>query len=174
MILPWACARQAGCSASCCRQPRSALSAPSSAADGAQPPKQIQQDHRFQSSDQTNDRYSQYRPPQIPAATVRRLHGWEHAIKIEHISPAETNMVYPRLLDAKGACTPEDIGGVPGYHEFLEAIADPGHQRHAEITEYYPANFDPHLVDLAAIDADLATLAKRWNRKPAKKKSIPK
>jgi hypothetical protein len=100
--------------------------------------------------------------------------GWEHTIKIERISPAEPNVVYPRLLDAKGACPPEDIGGVPGYHEFLEAIADPDHERHAEMTEYYPANFDPHDVDLAAIDAYLAKLAKRWNRKPAKKKSIPK
>jgi hypothetical protein len=72
--------------------------------------------------------------------------GWEHTIKTERISPAEPDTLYPQLLDAKDACPPEDIGGAPGYYDFLEAIADPGHENHAHYTEYYPANFDPHAV----------------------------
>ena len=31
---------------------------------------------------------------------------------------------------------PEDIGGVWGYEEYLEAIADPKHERHDEFMEW--------------------------------------
>jgi RHS repeat-associated protein len=57
-------------------QPLSGPSPPSSAADGAQPPTQSQQDYLYQSSGQSNDCYNQSRPPQIPAATVKRLHSY--------------------------------------------------------------------------------------------------
>jgi hypothetical protein len=97
--------------------------------------------------------------------------GWEHTVKIECISPVAADTLYPQLLEAKGACPPEDIGGVPGYYDFLEAIADPGHENHAHYTEYYPANFDPHAVSLQAITDEFEYLAKKWARKPPKKKS---
>ena len=44
----------------------------------------------------------------------------------------------PPLPDAKveGRCPPEDVGGPLGYEEFLEAIADPHHDRHAELHEW--------------------------------------
>jgi Plasmid pRiA4b ORF-3-like protein len=97
---------------------------------------------------------------------------WEHTIKIERIEPIQSNMIYPNLIEASGACPPEDIGGPPGYEEYLAAIADPHHERHAELTEYYPVDFDPNLVDQTHISARLATLAKRWGKKSIAKKSI--
>ena len=48
--------------------------------------------------------------------------------------------------------------------EFLEAIADPKHERHTELTEWRPADFDPNAIDFTHIEQDLATLAKRWSR----------
>ena len=51
--------------------------------------------------------------------------GWEHTIKIERLIDPEPGTLYPRLVEAKGRCPPEDIGGPWGYAEFLEAIADP-------------------------------------------------
>jgi hypothetical protein len=50
--------------------------------------------------------------------------GWERTIRIERIGEALPGELYPRLLDASGRCPPEDIGGPPGYAEFLEAMAD--------------------------------------------------
>lgn len=98
--------------------------------------------------------------------------GWEHTIKIEHIGTAAPGEIYPRLLEAAGCCPPEDIGGPPGYAEFLEAIADPDHERHGELTEWYDAGFDPNAVNVPAIQRQLATLAKRWSRKaPSKPKT---
>jgi hypothetical protein len=96
--------------------------------------------------------------------------GWEHSIKIEYVAAPEPGAAYPRLVEATGRCPPEDVGGPPGYAEFLEAIADSTHERHAEITEWYDADFDPHVVNIEAIKRELATLAKRWSR-PARKRS---
>lgn len=99
--------------------------------------------------------------------------GWGHRIDIERIVPAEPGVLYPRLLEAAGRCPPEDVGGPPGYQEFLEALADRHHERHDEMTTWLGTEFDPHVVDVAAIDTELAVLAKRWSRKksPAKRKS---
>jgi hypothetical protein len=108
------------------------------------------------------------------AKTLKYLYdfgdGWEHTIKIERIVDPEPDALYPRLLAAKGRCPPEDIGGPWGYGEFLEAIADPEHDRHDEFTEWYPEDFDPNLVETDWIDKELTKLAKRWSHKPATRK----
>jgi len=96
--------------------------------------------------------------------------GWEHTIKIECIDAARPGEFYPRLLDAAGRCPPEDIGGPPGYAEFLEAIADPQHERHAELREWYDEDFDPNVVDVPAIEQQLANLAKHWSRSKPKRR----
>lgn len=96
--------------------------------------------------------------------------GWEHTIRIERIAAPESGTTYPRLVEAAGRCPPEDIGGPPGYEEFLEAIKHPGHERHAEFTEWYDADFDPKIVDTEVIRREVAALAKRWSRAPRKSK----
>ena len=98
--------------------------------------------------------------------------GWEHTIKVEHIGKAVPGELYPRLLEATGRCPPEDIGGPPGYAEFLEAIADPHHDRHDELSEWYAADFDPNAVNVLAIRRHLANLAKRWSRSKPKRNEI--
>jgi hypothetical protein len=100
--------------------------------------------------------------------------GWEHTIKVERPAQAEPGALYPRLLEAIGRCPPEDIGGAPGYEEFLDAIADPDHERHQEFAEWYDQDFDPKIVDTAAIEKRLAALAKTITGKPAKPKSKTK
>jgi len=98
--------------------------------------------------------------------------GWEHTVKLLGIDDGEAGTVYPRLLDAKGRCPPEDIGGPWGYGDFLEAMEDPNHERHEELTEWYPADFDPNDTPTEDLKATVAALAKRWNRKP-RKKQVP-
>lgn len=107
----------------------------------------------------------------VGVKTLRYLYdfgdGWEHTIKIERITDTVPGVAYPRLIEATGRCPPEDIGGPWGYGEFLEAIADPKHERHAELTEWIGETFDPAAVDTEGHARTLATLAKRWARKPA-------
>ena len=93
---------------------------------------------------------------------------WHHVIKVEKIDDAIPGAEYPRLVRAIGACPPEDIGGVPGYADFLDAIADPAHEAHAEMLEWYGCHFD---VEDAAIDRILDKfehLAKKWAPRPRK------
>jgi hypothetical protein len=99
--------------------------------------------------------------------------GWEHTIKVERIGDAVSGELYPRLVDAKGRCPPEDIGGAPGYAEYLEAIADPNHERHEELTEFNDAEFDPNAIDVMALQRRVADLAKHWSRsRPKRRRAV--
>jgi Plasmid pRiA4b ORF-3-like protein len=99
--------------------------------------------------------------------------GWEHSIRIERITNAVAGIAYPRLVEASGRCPPEDIGGPWGYRDFLEAIADPDHEQHAESVTEVGENFDPAAVNVERLANDVAALAKRWSRAPttSRKKS---
>ncbi len=46
------------------------------------------------------------------------------------------------------ACPPEDVGGTWGYEEFLEAMADPHHERQEEYLGWN-GPFDPETFDVA-------------------------
>jgi hypothetical protein len=93
--------------------------------------------------------------------------GWEHTIKLEKLTDPERGALYPRLIAASGCCPPEDCGGPWGYAEFLDAIRDPAHQRHAELKEWIGCDFDPNHVDCEALTAQVAALAKQWTRTSA-------
>lgn len=41
------------------------------------------------------------------------------------------------------ACPPEDVGGPPGYVEFLNVISDPSHQEYEEMLEWCGGQSDP-------------------------------
>ena len=92
---------------------------------------------------------------------------WEHTIKVERILDPQPEVIYPRLIDAIARCPPEDVGGPWGYAEFLDAIRDPEHERHAEMKEWTGCDFDPNQVDIEVIAAQVAAPAKRWSRRPA-------
>ena len=96
--------------------------------------------------------------------------GWEHTIKIERLIDPEPGILYPRLIEAKGRCPPEDVGGPWGYGECLEAIADPSHERHRELKEWFADDFNPHVVDIDWLSEDVTDLAQRWSRQPAVKR----
>jgi len=51
-------------------------------------------------------------------------------------------------VKGRRAGPPEDVGGVWGYQEFLEAIGDPDHPEHEEYLEWVGGEFDPEEFDL--------------------------
>jgi hypothetical protein len=73
-------------------------------------------------------------------------------------------VLYPRVIGASGRCPPEDVGGPSGYAEFLEAINDPKHSRHVELSEWIGGHFDPEDVQEDILAMEVATLAKRRGR----------
>nr|WP_231168578.1 plasmid pRiA4b ORF-3 family protein [Bradyrhizobium sp. 41S5] len=44
----------------------------------------------------------------------------------------------PFLLEAAGRCPPEDVGGAPGYAEYLDAIGDSTHPEHEHMRRWGP------------------------------------
>lgn len=89
---------------------------------------------------------------------------WNHTIEVEQISAVEKRFSHPRCLAGARACPPEDVGGIGGYQNFLEAIADPAHEEHAEYLAWVGGFFDPEAFDLAAVNAQLR--APRQGRVP--------
>jgi Plasmid pRiA4b ORF-3-like protein len=68
---------------------------------------------------------------------------WQHDVLFEGCVQAERGKRYPVCLEGARHCPPEDVGGTPGYEEFLEAIADPEHERHEEFLRWAGGRFDP-------------------------------
>jgi len=58
--------------------------------------------------------------------------GWRHEIVFEGYTLIDTKVKYPVCVEGERACPPEDVGGPWGYAEYLEAIADPDHERYLE------------------------------------------
>lgn len=79
--------------------------------------------------------------------------GWTHDVLVEKTLPAESGVAYPRCIDGKRACPPEDCGGVWGYADFLDALADPKHEQHEDMKEWIGGDFDPEAFDLATTNA---------------------
>ncbi|HEY7309516.1 MAG TPA: plasmid pRiA4b ORF-3 family protein [Gemmataceae bacterium] len=80
---------------------------------------------------------------------------WEHTIQIEKTLPAETGVQYPRCIDGKRACPPEDCGGPWSYGDFLEALQDPQHPRHEDRLEWIGGEFDSEAFNLDEVNAEL-------------------
>ena len=99
---------------------------------------------------------------------------WHHVIKVEKIDDAITGAAYPRLVRAIGACPPEDVGGFPGYDEFLEAMANPKHEEHDRMLEWYGGKFDPEEAEIGRILDNFERLAKKWAPRPRKSKAVLK
>ena len=96
---------------------------------------------------------------------------WHHVIKVEKIDDAIRGADYPRLVRAIGACPPEDVGGFPGYADFLEAMADPKHEEHDRMLDLYGGKFDPEEAEIGRILDNFERLAKKWTPKPRKPKA---
>ncbi len=83
---------------------------------------------------------------------------WIHDVIVRAVTPPVQGIAYPRILDARRACPPEDVGGVPGFEAFLEAFNDSTHDDHAELVSWVGGRYDPEVVDIDAVRARLARL----------------
>jgi hypothetical protein len=80
----------------------------------------------------------------------------EHVIVVEKaLSPDEAGEELPVVVTGRRAGPPEDCGGVWGYDDVLEALADPEHPKHEEMKEWVPEGFDPEAFSADEINARL-------------------
>lgn len=53
---------------------------------------------------------------------------WRHAIIVEMAGPGEPDVKFPRFVEGQRHCPPEDVGGLPSFEPFLDAIANPAYE----------------------------------------------
>ena len=80
---------------------------------------------------------------------------WQHEIVLEKTLEPEPRVRYPRCVEGERACPPEDCGGVWGYAELREAIADPKHESHEEMLEWIGGEFDPERFSVDEVNKEL-------------------
>lgn len=73
---------------------------------------------------------------------------WEHLLLVEEVLPLQKEVSYPFCMEGKRACPPEDIGGIPGYYDFLSIITNPKHPKYGNMREWAGEDFDPEVFDL--------------------------
>jgi len=66
-----------------------------------------------------------------------------HTLVLEKILPLDNKVRYPICISGKRACPPENCGGIYGYAELLEKIADLTAEEHEEITKWLGRPFEP-------------------------------
>jgi hypothetical protein len=83
---------------------------------------------------------------------------WQHEILLEKTFDSESGVRYPVCSAGKRACPPEDVGGIWGYQEFVDAVSDPKHPEHDELLEW-SGPFDPEEFDPVATTKQLHSIS---------------
>lgn len=81
--------------------------------------------------------------------------GWEHDVVVEKILPPDASFKHPVCLAGANACPPEDCGGISGYYNLIEILANPKHPEHADMQEWIGGDWDPARFELDEINAGL-------------------
>jgi hypothetical protein len=86
---------------------------------------------------------------------------WEHELVLEESryfsSELRTELT---CLGGERACPPEDVGGVPGYFEFCNALKDPSNEEHESYMEWSGGDYDSELFDSESVMMKYL----RWSR----------
>ncbi len=76
--------------------------------------------------------------------------GWEFIIRLEDIVD-DYYFGYPTLLDGAETSPPEDVGGIPGFYDFLGAYRDEKHPEHKEMKAWAEGQgfreYDPEWIN---------------------------
>ena len=85
---------------------------------------------------------------------------WEHDIILEKILAADAGATGTVCTAGKGACPPEDCGGVWAYQELKATLADPDADQHDTMLEWLDlasgSDFDPHTFSIADVNRRLS------------------
>lgn len=84
---------------------------------------------------------------------------WEHKITLSKVLNADPSFICPVCVAGKGACPPEDCGGVWGYGHSLGALKDPSHEDYEMYVEWLGTDdYDPEDFDLNLVNKSLSSL----------------
>jgi hypothetical protein len=80
---------------------------------------------------------------------------WIHDVVLEAVLPPRAGGRYPVIEAGKRTRPPEDVGGVYGYLEFLEVLADPQHPDHEDMKTWSGGSFDPEAFDVNEMNVSI-------------------
>jgi hypothetical protein len=87
---------------------------------------------------------------------------WVHDIVVEKVLAPDPSTAYPRCVGGKRAAPPDDCGGIWGYEELVEVLADPAHPEHKERLQWLgladASQFTPDAFDVEAVNSRLSAL----------------
>jgi hypothetical protein len=96
-----------------------------------------------------------------PGARLRYTYdfgdSWEHDLLVEDVL-APDGVAHAVCLTGRRAGPPEDCGGVWGYAELCEILANPNHPDHAERVDWLGYPYDPAAFDKDAVNKSLARI----------------
>jgi hypothetical protein len=90
---------------------------------------------------------------------------WHHNVEIETLLMRKEDRKYPACIDGARSRPPEDVGGVGGYFEFLEAFQDPEHEEHQDMRRWAGRAFHPEKFDLQKTNKDVRLAVRRAQRR---------
>jgi len=73
---------------------------------------------------------------------------WIHLIEIEGFIPQDEGIKYPLCIAGERHRPPEDVGGPPGYVQFLDAWHDKTHDDHKRYRRRAGRSFNPERFDI--------------------------
>lgn len=88
--------------------------------------------------------------------------GWQHRVEYEGLHEKQPDVKYPICIAGERACPPEDVGGVPGYERFIEAIKTPRHPERQSLLEWVGGAYDPEQFNPQQVKFD--NPGKRWKK----------
>ncbi|WP_262364465.1 plasmid pRiA4b ORF-3 family protein [Arthrobacter echini] len=89
---------------------------------------------------------------------------WTHRLDLIEALPAPAGAPRARLVDGARRAPLEDSGGIDGYHELLDALTDPGHDDHDDLTAWVAwtagpwQDFAPDQLDADGVNTELTRL----------------
>lgn len=84
--------------------------------------------------------------------------GWIHTIRLEKVLPIKLHQEYPVCVRGKRSCPPEDCGGIWGYQNLIEVMANKKHPEYKEMKEWLGGYFDPEELNIEEINNELKDL----------------
>jgi hypothetical protein len=95
---------------------------------------------------------------------------WEHELVLEDSRYSSPDLQAEiQCIEGERACPPEDVGSVPGYYEFCEAVKNPDNEEHESWNEWYDSfpwyesGFDSERFNLDWVNSELLKYM-RWSR----------
>ena len=80
---------------------------------------------------------------------------WIHKITLEKVLKPDPTLTYPLCIKGKKACPPEDCGGIWGYYNMLNVIADETNEDYEEYAEWLGDGFDPEYFSVSEVNEEL-------------------